>query len=178
MEKAPRGPHGRRARNFFGTIGLVLLVAVALHLANALRFDLPSFDLSAERLLERSRRVRDTACPAYEREVLASLPPNEHNGTVVHLADMLDAATAHEMPAAGVRDEGSDVLIAWEFDVGGDAGLAPARGLSEVEVRNGALRVAHDADDWLASSEPLARRRRGRTRPARTSSPTASSTRT
>jgi arylsulfatase len=132
-----------------------VLAAVGLHLVNIVRLDLTAFDDSAADLLERSRRIRDGARPAYEREALASLPTNANNGPVVHLADVLDDATVREMPAVSGTGDDSGIVLGWDFEIRHDSGLVPGRDLTKVEVRDGVLRVKHHADDYLTNPEPL-----------------------
>jgi arylsulfatase A-like enzyme len=122
--------------------GVVLVLAlVGVHGYNVMRLDPGAWRAAAEPLLARARAISERARPEYQDLVLATLPPNPHNGPFHRLDDRLhDAEILEQPPAVAEADDGM-ALYAFEFDDAGSPGLIPANGGSAPLVEGGLLKI-------------------------------------
>lgn len=128
--------------------------ALALIEFNRARLQLDDFEASATRLLERYRAVEQRIRPDYQAAILGSLPPNPNNGDVIVLDDLLGTATITPGPESIGGVPSSEALSAFEFN-DPQAGLRAFRGISQVGVSGGMLRIRNAAQDFLTNEREL-----------------------
>lgn len=132
----------------------VAAAVIAFHAANALRLE-PGPGIirqSSTSLLDRVRLTTDRARSEYQELALARLPPNPNTGEFFRFDDNYLSADVSAAPAA---ENGSENLVAWEFDGSDEVALVTASGRSHVEQRDGLLVVRQSGSDRLVNEAPL-----------------------
>ena len=120
---------------------------------NYARLDAGALRANVEPVLAEARALSEKAKPEYQELALATLPPNPRTGEYFRLDDMLDRAVVKQAPPAATVENA--VIQALEFDDPAAPGLKPAQDGAAVAVRDGALEVVNDPDDYLVNAVPL-----------------------
>jgi arylsulfatase A-like enzyme len=127
----------------------VAVLAATIIIANAWL----GFGASARELIERHTRILQRAGPSYERETLASLEANPHNGAFHRLDEILAQATEREAPAE-VGASVEDVLLGVELD-GSAPLLVPVDGASAPAGAEGWVTLPRQSGSFLTNRSPL-----------------------
>jgi hypothetical protein len=144
----------KRLRRVLIGAGVVVAGWAALHAVNYARLDAGALRANVEPILAEARALGEKAKPEYQELALATLPPNPRTGSYFRLDDMLDRAVVKQAPPAATVDNA--VIQALEFDDPESPELVAAgEDGAAIAVRDGALEVVNEPDDYLVNAVPL-----------------------
>ncbi len=139
-------------------LSVLLLMLVALHVANHVRVDAGGLSAAIEPLIERARELEGRARPEYQSHALATLPPSEINGAFYRLDERLAEAKVAHAPKLEASGDAA-VLYALGMDEA-DSGLVAPNDDVKQRLQQGVLHLSdHGGTGYLTNVTPITVRR-------------------